>query len=303
MAVLVVVGHRISNIDSVHGRTDIAVRKKTVKAAYALAIGLVMVVLLGLLFWPTLTWLVSSWLGNPYYSHGFLVPLIVGGLVWRQRNVLAKPQPNDAGLVLIVAGLAVYLAAVFWKLNVVSAYSLIVVLAGLIWMFWGSAVLRRLAFPLVFLAVAIPLPWIEQISPPLEAFVANYATQCAKAVGVAATNVGSQVNLTGTTFVVGAPCSGLQSLVALFTLTLLFSYLVNGPAWARVLLVIAALPAALLANLVRIFSLFWVADLFGVQAGFSYYHNLSSPVLFLIAFGLLIALSRCLHCSEIRLLI
>jgi exosortase len=259
-----------------------------------------MAALLGLLFWPTLTWLVASWLGNPYYSHGFLVPLIAGGLTWRRRDVLAMPQPDDAGLALIAAGLVAHLAALPWRLSVVSALSLVVVLAGLVWTFWGRVALRRLAFPLVFLAVAVPLPWIERVSPPLEAFVARYATQCARAVGVAATNVGAQISLTGTTFVVDAPCSGLQSLVALFTLALLFSYLVSGPAWARALLVVAALPAALLANLVRVTSLFWVADVFGAQAGLGYYHTLSSPVLFVVAFGLLIALSWGLRCSEIR---
>ncbi len=160
--------------------------------------------------------------------------------------------------------------------------------------------LRQLAFPLLFLAVAIPLPWLERFSPFLEAAVARYATAWVRSVGVAAANAGSQVSLAGTTFVVGAPCSGLRSLVALVTLALLFGYMLRGPVWARALIVVAAIPAALLANLVRVASLFWVANVFGADAGMGYYHTLSSPVLFVIAFGLLIGLSYGLRCSEIR---
>jgi exosortase len=264
-------------------------------AAWLLVVGLT-----GVLFWPTLTWLVVSWLGNSYYSHGFLVPLIAGVLAWRRRDVLAVPQPEDAGLTLIAAGLVMHLVSLPWRLSVISALGLVILLAGLVWTFWGRVALRRLAFPLAFLTVAIPLPWIERFSPPLEALVARYATLCVRAVGVAATNVGSQVSLTGTTFVVGAPCSGLRSLVALVTLALLFGYVVRGPMWGRALLVTAAFPAAILANLVRVTSLFWVADVFGAEAGLGYYHTLSSPVLFVVAFGLLIGLSWGLRCSEIR---
>ena len=40
-------------------------------------------VLLLLAFWRTLVWLVASWRGDPYYSHGFVVPLISVFLAWR----------------------------------------------------------------------------------------------------------------------------------------------------------------------------------------------------------------------------
>ncbi len=256
--------------------------------------------LLGLLFWPTLNGLAASWLGDPYYSHGFLVPLVSGVLVWRRRAVFDEPRPDNAGLALIAAGLGLHLAALPWQLFVVSALGLIAVLAGVIWTFWGRAAVRRLAFPLLFLAAAIPLPWIERFSPPLEAFIAHTATLAVQRTGVAATNIGSQVSLAGTDFVVGAPCSGLRSLVSLVTLAILFGYIVRGPIWARAVLVAAALPAALLANLVRVTSLFWVAHAFGAGTGIDYYHTLSSPVLFVVAFGMLIALSWGLRCSEIR---
>jgi len=278
----------------------VAATSEAVTAWRALVGAVLTAGLLGLVFWPTLTWLVASWLGNPYYSHGFLVPLVAAALVWRRRSALVAPRPDNAGLVLVAAGLAVHLASLPWRLSLVSALGLVAVLAGLVWTFWGRDALGRLVFPLAFLVVAIPVPWIERFSPFLEAFVARYATLAARAAGIAATNTGSQVSLAGTTFVVGAPCSGLRSLVTLVTLAVLLSYIVRGPTWARALIVLAALPVALLANLIRVSSLFWVAGVFGPDAGLGYYHTLSSPVLFVTALGLLIGLSWGLRCSEIR---
>lgn len=261
------------------------------------------VVILGLvmtLFLSTVRWLVHSWAVNPYYSHGFLVPIVSGFLVWRRREVLTKSRPHNVGLVLSAAGLAMHLAAIPWRIFPISALALIVTIAGLIITFYGPDTARRMAFPLAFLVTAIPLPFVERLSPPLEAFIARSATLSVRAIGVAANSFGSQVQLAGSAFVVGAPCSGLRSLVALITLTLLFAYVVRGPWWGRAALLLAAVPIALLANLVRVSSLFLVADTLGAEVGLQYYHSLASPVLFLIAFGLLILVSWSVGCSDIR---
>lgn len=256
--------------------------------------------LTGWLFRSTLRWLVVSWLGNPYYSHGFLIPLVALFFIWRRRRVFRQRQPTNLGFLVILAGIGLHLLVLPWKMHVVSALALIVVGFGLVLTFFGWPVARALGFPLAFSAVAIPLPWVERFSPPLEAFVARYATICVRAIGVAASNIGSQVQIASQSFKVGAPCSGLRSIVALLTLTVLFIYVVRGPWWGKLALLLAALPIAVTANLLRVTSLFWIADTFGADAGLRYFHTFSSPVLFLTAFGLLLAGSRILRCAELR---
>jgi exosortase/archaeosortase family protein len=61
-----------------------------------------------------------------------------------------------------------------------------------------------------------------------------------------------------------------------------------------------AVPIALVANLFRVSSLLTIAHFFGAEVGMKYFHDYSSPVLFLLAFGLLILVSRVVGCSEIR---
>ncbi|MFQ5814786.1 MAG: exosortase/archaeosortase family protein [Anaerolineae bacterium] len=265
-----------------------------------IAAGVAVASLVGLLFRSTLRWLVVSWLGNPYYSHGFLIPLVAAFFIWRRRHVFRQRRPSNLGLLVILVGVGLHLLALPWQMHVVSALALIIVAFGLVLTFFGRPAARALGFPLAFSTVAIPLPWVERFSPSLEAFVAHYATLCVRAIGVAASNIGSQVQIASQSFKVGAPCSGLRSIVALLTLTVLFIYIVRGPWWGKLTLLMAALPIAVVANLLRVSSLFWVADTFGADAGLRYYHTFSSPVLFMTAFGLLLAGSRILRCAELR---
>ena len=103
------------------------------------------------------------------------------------------------------------------------------------------------------------------------------------------------------TFAVGAHWSGLRWLVALIALAAFLAHAVQGPIWARWLVFLSAVPVALLANLVRVASLFAVAYSWGPDAGLGYYHDVSSLVLFLVALVLLILLSRGLGCGDFNL--
>ena len=46
-------------------------------------------VAVGLTFHEYLAWMVSQWWRDEYYSHGFLIPIISGYLIWHQRERLA----------------------------------------------------------------------------------------------------------------------------------------------------------------------------------------------------------------------
>ena len=42
------------------------------------------------LYWPTLVHLLAQWWQDPSFSHGFLVPVFSGFIVWQQRGELAR---------------------------------------------------------------------------------------------------------------------------------------------------------------------------------------------------------------------
>lgn len=263
---------------------------------------LIILVLVVVLFWPTLAWLVYNWLNNSYYSHGFLIPLISGFFLWRSRDAF-RPEvrdPSNLGLVVLGISLGLYLISQIWQAYHLSAFALIMLLAGLALYFLGEKATRRIAFPLAFLVFMIPLPFINRLSPALEAFTAGTSTSLVSLVGIPATNLGSQIQLQNSSFVVGAACSGLNSVVALGTLVVIFVYILECSFRAKIILLAMAVPIALIANIFRVSTLLVIAHFFGAEAGMRYFHDYSSPVLFLLAFVLLIMVSRLVGCSEIR---
>lgn len=270
----------------------------TSKRRAALAAALVAALLLALSY-PTLRWLVGEWLTNDYYSHGWLVLPVSAYLAWR-RWPREDATPANLGLVPLGLGLVGYLVALLSKAYFLAALALIVLLVGLVWFFLGTRGLRRLAFPLGFLVFMVPLPFVEMASLPLQLLTGTCSTAVARVVGVDATVRGAQVTLPNVDLVVGAQCSGLRSIVALFTLVAILVYILDGPWWGQLLLVVSAIPVAILGNIVRVASLLWVADRWGAGAGMTYYHDYSGFVFFLFAFVLLILLSRAFRCREIR---
>lgn len=259
--------------------------------------GLVLLALVAALFAPSLAWLARSWAVHPYYTHGPLVPLVALALAWRARAALAGGRPSDAGLILIAAGVALHLAARPWALQPLSAAALVLVLAGLVLLAAGWQGLRAMALPLALLLLAVPLPWVERLAPPLAGWVARWAALSVGALGVGVVQTGAELAVADGSFVVGAPCSGLRAIVALVTLAAVFAGFSDGPLRRRLLLVALALPLALAANWLRLTGLLWMSDLFGAARGLAFFHGPSSPLLFLAATGALIAAGRAMGCD------
>jgi exosortase len=265
--------------------------------------GLIGILLLALSY-PTLKWLVGEWLGNDYYSHGPLVPLISAFLARRlwvkwpleQR----RSQPATIGLLPLGVGLTVYLVALLQRAYFAASLAMIVIIAGLVWYLLGTAALRRFAFPIGFLFFMVPLPFVEPLSVPLAQLTGAMSAAIVRLFGVPITVNGAQITLPRAELVVGAQCSGLRSIVTLMTLVALVIFLVEGAWWKKVLLALSSVLIAGLGNVIRVASLLIVANIWGADAAFKYYHDYSGIVFFLSALALLLFCSWVLGCREIR---
>jgi exosortase len=274
------------------------IRDRSARFAYAFIL-----ILFATLAYPTVVWLVRSWLANPYYSHGFLVPPIAALFAWRQwKYLLREPRAGNtwAGLPITAVGLATVLWAMRWHNYFVAGLSLIVLWIGILLYLEGWPRLRYWLFPLLFLALMVPLPVVDRASPWFEAFTARSAVSLARALGIPAVQQGGEILLPNAAVVVGAPCSGLRSLVAMLTVGVGWVYLVEGRWLAKALLLAAIVPFVAASNVLRITLLLGVALLFGQDTALTFYHDWSSPVLFLLALGALLLLGKALGCSRVR---
>ncbi len=268
-----------------------------------IGVGLLFVLLTG----PIWRWLWGEWMQNDYYSHGVLVAGVAGFLAWRRlalrrRAGLPIPQtPDNRGLILLAGGLLAYLWFYQDRAFFLAAFAMIGVLAGAIWTLGGLGLLRLLVFPVGYLALMVPLPFIERATLPLALWTGLCSGTVVQWLGLDVLVNGASVTLPNADLVVGAQCSGINSLMALTALMVLVAYVVQGPMWGKALLVALSVPLALLGNILRVANLIVVARFFGVDAAFTFYHDLSGPLFFGIVLLLLFPLTRAVKCSELRL--
>jgi len=100
--------------------------------------------------------------------------------------------------------------------------------------------------------------------------------------------------------VIGAPCSGINSLLAMLSLGAVNAHLMSGPWPRRLALVICAIPIALLSNYLRVMLLLLTAATLGMGRTLTILHDLSGVVLFVLSAALLVVVGRALRCGSVR---
>jgi len=263
--------------------------------------------LFALLTVPVWRWLWGEWMHNEYYSHGPLVAGVAAYLAW--RRLYLRRQAGDAlpvasdnrGVLLLGMSLLAYLWFYQDRAYFLSAFAMIGILAGGVWSLGGGGMLRLTAFPLAYLTLMVPLPVIERATLPLALWTGLCSGNLAQWLGLDVMIQGAAVTLPNANLVVGAQCSGINSIMALTALMILLAYVVKGPLWGKAILAGMAVPLALLGNILRVTNLIVVARFAGVDAAFTFYHDLSGPLFFGIVLVLLFPLTRAVKCSELRL--
>lgn len=269
----------------------------------AVVIPVLLGVVLTLFYWPTFRWLYNSWTagglfsqdsGN-YYSHGFLVPIVAGFLLWVKREHLKIGQPSTFGVYVLAVGAAVYFAGHILDIRVLGALSLVIVLGALSLLFFGIRATRAILFPLGFLLLMIPPPFIQDFGYQLQKISVQSAGWVTDVMRLPVTTSGPEIELEGTAFTVDLACSGLNSVVALVALTAVYLYMLRGPMYRRTGILLLAIPIAIVANLFRIVSIIVIAYHYDQDTAMTF-HDWSDPLFFISAFLLVVLLSRLSNC-------
>jgi exosortase len=260
--------------------------------------------LLALLYARTILWLVTSWLSDPYYSHGFLVLLVSGFFAWLAlRTARAQHEPSQEpyrnGIFIFAFGLLLYAAGFLMVFPFLIALSFLFTASGLILYVYGKALMRALLFPLAFLIFAIPLPveFLDTVGYFLQELSARYPAALLELFGISVIRVGAEIHLADAAFIIGLPCSGMNSLISLLALAALFVYLLRCPWYKKGVLLCSAVPLAIFANILRVTSLLLIANAYGADTASGFYHTLFSPLLFIIALLCLLLVSILIGCK------
>ena len=259
----------------------------------------ILAILIGILYFGVLVHLGGDWLHDPDYSHGFLVPLFSAFLVWRNRHTLARlpVRPTWWGLIGIVGALAVLVVGKLGAELFLTRSSLVLLLGSVVLYFLGWRWLRALLFPLAFLFLMIPIPDLlyDQISLPLQFFASHVASSMLTLIGVPVLRDGNIIHLPAMTLEVAEACSGIRSLVSLMALAIIYGYLLEPTMWRRLLLLVAAVPIAVIANAVRITGTGVLVEYWSPEMASGFFHAFSGWLVFLLALFILFAFHRVLR--------
>jgi exosortase len=251
-------------------------------------------ILLAWIYHGILGRLVEQWWNVPDFSHGFLVPLFSAYVLWQHRKRLSGmvTAPSWQGLWVIAGALVVLIVGVLGAELFLSRSSLVLLLAGLTIYFLGWGWFRAVVFPWAFLFLMVPIPRIifNQITFPLQFLAARLASSLLALLGVPVLREGNIIHLPAMDLEVAEACSGIRSLLSLVTLAIIYGYLLEPKLSRRVIMVVAAVPIAVLANAFRVMGTGLVAQYWGADKAEGFLHTFAGWVIFLVSLGMLFLL-------------
>ena len=268
-----------------------------------------------------------DWWTDENYSHGLLVPFVIGYIIWLEfeelKNVALKPW-LWFGLGLILFALLFLLGGTLGAELFTQRISLVLMLAGLVVYFFGAGVLKMLAVPFALLILAIPIPQIifNKIAFPLQLWASQLAIWGIRLFEVASVRNGNVIEILpqGSTQTIALEvveaCSGIRSLMTLVTLALIlayftrkkkpkseiasFGFLRNFDFWRAVILMLTAIPIAVLTNAARVTATGVLTFYYGKKALESFSHDLSGWLVYLVALALLLAVNLVLKKFKVQ---
>jgi exosortase len=208
-------------------------------------------------YWTTLGAIAHEWKTNSVYSHGYLVPLFALVLLGFRRKKVdgIKPAPNwvvGCGFLLVAAGLR--LASAYYYVPWFDFLSLLPCLAGLCLLLAGVPYFAWCWPSIAFLTFMLPLPHRLEtgLRQPLQRLATQGSTYLLQTLGCPAFAEGNIIVLRGRSLGVAEACGGLSMLLVFFALATAVALIVHRPWWEKGLIVLSAVPIAVMANVVRI---------------------------------------------------
>ena len=248
---------------------------------------------------PTYTDLCREFWSTRDGSYGAVMFCVCAWLVWRERALLRPAAASDhpiLGWALLCLGLLFYVVGRSQSFYQVEVGSQIPVLLGTAVLLLDATALKRLLFPILLLAFVVPVPgsFTDEFLLPLKKLVSLIVDDTLHLAGYPVARNGVVLMIGPYTLLIADACSGLNSMIALSGVGLLYLYLAPPMRrWRVALLGMCILPIALLANILRVLVMVLVTFYFGDRAGTAF-HDSAGLLEIGFAFGVFFLLDRVL---------
>ena len=209
-----------------------------------------------LLYAPTVVWLWDRWtISIWHHAHGLLILPVVGYLVWKELSkVRHLPTSSSAlGFAILIPALALQMLDSGMNTQLLSAAAFMLALPGLSLLFLGIQRTKSILFPLVFLifTLTIPLAFTEQFHLMLRGIALVSTAFIIPLFGIPLITEGMTLHTINGALQVADACSGFSTLYAAVAIACLTAYMCPEK-HRRVIVLLAAAPVAIAANIVRV---------------------------------------------------
>lgn len=251
--------------------------------------GLVLALGSALLILPTMYEVATQTWTTEQGGHGPLV--LVTGLwaVWRElkgKNLEQRPGKFAVGMPCLVLALAVFTLARITGVLEVEDFAMYGALVSGAYLVFGGTIIRAIWFPLLYLAFALPPPdtVVALVTQPVKIAISSWAVSILQILGYPVASSGVIIQIGQYELLVAAACAGLNSIVTLTALCLFYVYLRHrsNPV-AFLVIAIAAVPVAIIANFVRVLALVLITYYFGESAAQGFVHDFAGLLMFSVA--------------------
>lgn len=248
------------------------------------------------LYVPTLFRLFETTWREDSNGHGPIVMAIAAWLLWQRLAGVAFSSSIDEGAkrvgwALLTVGLILFGLSRSMSIISIETFSAIWVASAGVVLLGGWPAFRRAWFPLLFVGFAVPLPAevVDTVTGPMKIGVSWAAEHLLYALGYPVARQGVVLQVGPYQLLVADACSGLQTLLTLEALGLLYINLTQHASWVRnAALATLIVPISLLANVIRVLVLILVTFHLGDEAGQGFLHDFAGMVLFLAGLLLII---------------
>jgi len=210
--------------------------------------------------------MVAIWDSSETFAHGYIILPISIWLVWRRRanfRLIPLSPYWPALLLLLVVGFG-WLLARMGEVQVVMQYAFVAMFPVIALAILGRRLAWSLAFPLLFLLLAVPFG--EIFIDPLISFTADFTVWALQATGIPVWRNGTRFEIPSGSWSVVEACSGIRYLISSVTLGCLYAYLTYRSTTRRVLFMVTAVIVPIVANGLRAYMIVMIGHLSGMTA-------------------------------------
>jgi exosortase len=200
--------------------------------------------------------LFRQWMSDVTFSYGVMIPFVSAGLIWKRRRELVQASADGWpwAVPIVLAGATLRIMGSRSGILLFSGAALSLILMGTAGLLLGKASLKKVALPLAYLLLMVPLPsyLLGTLSWQLQSFASTASASVLQLLGLTVYQDGNVLILPNYVLEVKDACSGTRSLFALIAMAATLGITIECKWSIRVLLLCSAPLLAVATNVLRI---------------------------------------------------